>query len=60
MIRNKYLAYALFILFFILFWSILQYLFNRETYQLTVNNLIIPLVTGIIVGYFAFLNGHGN
>lgn len=60
MIRNKYLAFALCVILVIVFWCLLKYLFNKETFELTVSNLMIPLVTGMVVGYFVFLNGHKN
>ena len=60
MIRNKYLAFALCVILVIVFWCLLKYLFDKETFELTVSNLIIPLVTGMVVGYFVFLNGHKN
>ncbi len=60
MIRNKYLAFALIVVLTILFWSILRYLIDKETFQFTVSNLIIPLVTGTVVGYFVCLNDHKN
>ncbi len=60
MIRNKYLAFALCVILVIVFWSLLRYLFDKETFELTVSNLMIPLVTGMVVGYFVFLNGHNN
>ena len=60
MIRNKYLAFALCVILVIVFWCLLKYLFDKETFELTVSNLMIPLVTGMVVGYFVFLNGHKN
>ncbi|MBR2669464.1 MAG: hypothetical protein IKE36_06715 [Solobacterium sp.] len=60
MIRNKYLAFALCVILVIVFWCLLKYLFDKETFELTVSNLMIPLVTGMVVGYFVFLNGHNN
>ncbi|MBQ1467678.1 MAG: hypothetical protein IIZ27_04305 [Solobacterium sp.] len=60
MIRNKYLAFALCVILVIVFWCLLKYLLDKETFELTVSNLIIPLVTGMVVGYFVFLNGHKN
>ncbi len=60
MIRNKYLAFALCVILVIVFWCLLRYLFDKETFELTVSNLMIPLVTGMVVGYFVFLNGHNN
>ena len=55
MIRNKYLAFALCVILVIVFWCLLRYLFDKETFELTVSNLMIPLVTGMVVGYFVFL-----
>ena len=60
MIRNKYLAFALCVILVIVFWCLLKYLLDKETFELTVSNLMIPLVTGMVVGYFVFLNGHKN
>ncbi|MBQ6222259.1 MAG: hypothetical protein IJJ44_06590 [Solobacterium sp.] len=60
MIRNKYLAFALCVILVIVFWCLLRYLFDKETFELTVSNLMIPLVTGMVVGYFVFLNGQNN
>ena len=60
MIRNKYLAFALCVILVIVFSCLLKYLLDKETFELTVSNLIIPLVTGMVVGYFVFLNGHKN
>lgn len=60
MIRNKYLAFALCVILVIVFWCLLKYLFDKETFELTVSNLMIPLVTGIVIGYVTCLNDHKN
>lgn len=58
--RNKYIAFALFIGFALIFWNFLDVLFSalisHTTYVFTpTRGLIMPLVTAIVVGYFTIL-----
>lgn len=57
--KNKYFTYALFIILFLIFWNLFDYLFKtffaELTYQFNMNNLIIPFVVSIVIGYLIFI-----
>lgn len=57
--KNKYFTYALFIILFLIFWNLFDYLFKtffaELTYQFNMNNLIIPFVISIVIGYLIFI-----
>ncbi|MDO5439269.1 MAG: hypothetical protein Q4F09_04515 [Erysipelotrichaceae bacterium] len=56
MIRNKYLAFALFVLFYTIFWNLMLWVFNQSTFAFTVpGNVIVPLATAIVLGYLFYL-----
>ena len=62
MIRNRYLAYALYVATFVVFWNLLDYLLGTfligSGYRFTVaRELVEPLVVGALIGYFAYLRG---
>lgn len=60
MIRNKYVAFALFVVVVLVFWNILDYLYSafitHGQYSFsTYADLIIPLAPAIVVGYMKLL-----
>ncbi len=60
MIKNKYAAFGLFVVLFLVIWHILDFLFNtfitKSGYQLSpVIDLCIPVVISVTVGYLLFL-----
>ncbi len=60
MIKNKYLAFGLFIIIFVLFENLLDFLYSvfiiRSAYTFSVSvNLTAPLTIGAVVGYIIFL-----
>ena len=59
MIKNKYLALVLFVLFVLVFWNIFDFIFNFVTgrpYTFEVGDeLILPIVVGSLTGGMLFL-----
>lgn len=60
MIKNKYIAFGMFIAFALIFWNFLDVLFSalisHTTYVFAPGRgLILPLVTACVVGYFTIL-----
>ena len=56
MIKNRYVAFVLFLVFFVVFWNLSSLLFHRGNFQFnTVNDLLVPFVTAVVVGYLSFL-----
>ena len=60
MIKNKYIAFALFVVLVIIFWNLLAYLFSTlitgHVYQFSAgNDLGFPLAAAAIMGYLLFL-----
>ena len=56
--KNKYVAYGLFVILFIVIWSLLEFLYAKfithSGYQVGAN-LLIPLVVAAVTGYTLFL-----
>jgi len=60
MIKNKYAAFILFIIAFLAFWNLLDYLYSafitRSSYQFAAgSDLVLPVVAAVVVGYILFL-----
>ena len=60
MIKNKYVAFGLFVAIFMAFWHLLDFLFNTfitgKGYQFSpVIDLVIPIAVSITVGFVLFL-----
>ena len=60
MIKNKYLAFGLFVVLFFIFWHLLDYLYNtiitKNGYQFSpIIDLTIPLIVSVTIGYLLFL-----
>lgn len=60
MIRNKYVALALFIVVALTIWNLLDYLYctfiTRSVYQFTVGgDLGFPFTGAVVIGYLLFL-----
>ncbi len=60
MIKNKYVAFGLFVVLFLALWHLLDFLFNTfitgKGYQfLPVIDLVIPIAVSITVGFVLFL-----
>ncbi len=60
MVKNKYLAYVLFVVLMIVFWNLIDFLYSsvitHNGYQFgIVGDLAIPLVVAVAVGYLLFL-----
>ena len=64
-IKNKYTAFALFVVLFLVIWSVLDFLFNtiitKSGYQFSpVIDLCIPVVVSVTIGYLLFLRKKNN
>ena len=60
MIKNKYVAYILFIVVFLIFWNLLDFLYvtfiSRNAYQFAAGtDLGIPVAAAVVVGYLLFI-----
>ena len=60
MIKSKYAAFCLFVVLFLLFWNLIDYLYTsfiaHGVYQLTAGaDLITPLTVSILTGYLLYL-----
>jgi len=60
MIKNKYAAYILFIIAFLAFWNLLDYLYSTfitgGSYHFTAgSDMGLPVVVAVAVGYILFL-----
>lgn len=60
MIKNKIVAFCLFIAIWMAFWNIADYLYcafiTKSTYRFTTgNDLLVPLIVSVVVGYFVIL-----
>ena len=60
MIRNKYVAFALFVVVALIIWNLLDYLYStfitKSAYQFTVGgDLGFPFIGAVVVGYLLFL-----
>ncbi len=58
MIKNKYLGFIVYLLLFFAVWYGVEYFyasyFKHETFRLVLGNLDLPIVTGLITGYFFY------
>ena len=60
MIKNKYVAFGLFVALFFAIWQLLDFLYNtfitKIGYQFSpIIDLTVPLVVAITIGYLLFL-----
>ena len=60
MIKNKYVAFGLFVALFFAIWQLLDFLYNtfitKIGYQFSpIIDLTIPLVVSVTIGYLLFL-----
>ena len=60
MIKNKYVAFGLFVVLFFAFWHLLDFLYNtlitKNGYQFSpIIDLTIPLVAAVTIGYLLFI-----
>ena len=60
MIKNKYVAFGLFVVLFFAIWQLLDFLYNtfitKIGYQFSpIIDLTIPLVVSVTIGYLLFL-----
>ena len=60
MIKNKYVAFGLFVVLFFALWHLLDFLYNtfitKIGYQFSpIIDLAVPLVVAVTVGYLLFL-----
>lgn len=60
MIKNKYVAFGLFVVLFLAFWHLFDFLFNTfvtgKGYQFSpIIDLAVPLATAIAVGCLLFI-----
>lgn len=65
MIKNKYVAFVLFVVAFLALWNLADYLFTtfitRGTYQFAVGiDGVIPAVIAVVCGYFLFLRKNSD
>ncbi|MCR4962370.1 MAG: hypothetical protein K6B40_00660 [Firmicutes bacterium] len=61
MMKNKYIAFALFVVLVIAFWNLFEYLFSTfitgNVYQFSAgNDLGFPLAVAAVMGYLLFLH----
>jgi hypothetical protein len=57
---NKNIAFGLFVILFLVFWNVLDFLFatfvTRNGYQFNgMTDLAVPLAAGVVLGYLFFL-----
>ncbi|MBR2782871.1 MAG: hypothetical protein IKD93_01575 [Firmicutes bacterium] len=61
MIKNKYLAFVLFVLLVLVFWNLLDWLFTafitHGSYRLGGGDIFIPLVVAAVIGSTTILRG---
>ena len=55
MIKNKYAAYGLFVILFLVFWNILDCLYTSLITGNSYRDLITPLALAAVSGYLLFL-----
>lgn len=60
MIKNKYVAFGLFVVLFMVGWNLLDFIWSalitKSPYIFsTGTDLAIPLVSALVIGYFLFL-----
>ena len=64
MLKNKVVVYIIFIILFVGFWILFDYLTStfivRKDFELTWFSLSMPLAVSVVVGYFAFLKKNKN
>ena len=65
MIKNKYVAFGLFVVLFFAIWQLLDFLYNtfitKIGYQFSpIIDLTIPLVVSVTIGYLLFLRKKKN
>ena len=65
MIKNKYVAFGLFVALFLALWQLLDFLYNtfitKIGYQFSpIIDLTIPLVVSVTIGYLLFLRKKKN
>ncbi len=65
MIKNKRIVFGLFVAAFLLFWNLLDLLYNTlvagSSYQFTTGvDLVSPLAVAIVIGYLLFLRKKGE
>ena len=64
MIKNKKTVFGLFVVLFLLFWNLLDFLYSTlvagSSYQFAAGiDLVSPLAAAIVIGYFLFLRKKG-
>ncbi|MBR4445312.1 MAG: hypothetical protein IKS37_05405 [Solobacterium sp.] len=59
MIKNKYVAYTIYIIAFVVLWNLINFIFNRDAYQFfSLSNNVVPLGVAAASGYlFCLRNG---
>lgn len=56
MIRNKYVSFVLFVLFYMVFWNLMLWVFHQDTYSFQfAGSIVLPLVVAAALGYIFFL-----
>lgn len=60
MIKNKYVAFGLFVVLFMVGWNLLDFIWSalitKSPYNFSAGtDLAIPLVSALVIGYFLFL-----
>ena len=65
MIKNKYVAFGLFVALFFAIWQLLDFLYNtfitKIGYQFSpIIDLTVPLVVAVTIGYLLFLRKKKN
>ena len=56
MVKNKYVTFVLYVIFFLLMWNGIEYLLHQDSWQVVSGDgLVIPLAIAIATGYLNFL-----
>lgn len=60
-IKNKYVAYTIYIIAFVVLWNLINFIFNRDAYQFSsLSNNVVPLGVAAASGYLFFLRNNDD
>ncbi|MBR3227032.1 MAG: hypothetical protein IKF68_00640 [Erysipelotrichaceae bacterium] len=56
MIKNKYIAYGIYIVCFVIFWNLLEFLFNTSGFRFNwTTDIVVPCAAAMTSGHLLFL-----
>lgn len=60
MIKNRYVAFAIFVILFLILWNVFEYLTGRmaEDGFSLMTNILFPLIVASLCGYVTYLKGN--